>query len=574
MADTGEDDPEGNDESFFADLPIIDDVAEANSPRSSESPRSTAGEAGASAAHDVTDAAAAAASRPSVELVPYGVDQLSAPPGTQLFVDVRAFAHQLRGPEQPPIIANSKEFRLQLELVAAAAPAAGSSSSAPPPPQPLLVPLPTSVSFRVSVVLAPGAMDAPGARTQQYTPLETLRVESSHPPLLLLRGETEVDVAVNGQSDCVLQIGHGVLSQNYLMQRNTGAHVWTSMAAGSRSSPSDGGPSRQSKTALFCLRVEPTDPALAAAHPGLIQYTQPAFQVNSRVRAPAGGARSPRDAGEEAPAATRFRSLSISSAKPKPPAFRVLTGLTPSTAGPPKPARPPLPLTAAKARPPRSAPASAAAAAAAAAAPDPLAEAKAKAFEAAKAKAAAAVVEKAKEAAAAKAQAAARAQAAAAAKAQAAAAAKAQAAARAQAAAAAKAQAGAARAQAAAAAQARAAAPRVAPGLHLFMSNATADSINTSDPLGSSSQRRSMLHFTSTEASAPRPPPAAQMQAATQVQSAKQKGSPTNRREPDVDPMALLAATASLVASKEQAVVAAQGEDPDTWAKRARLSLA
>ena len=46
MAESGEDDPEGNDESFFADLPIIDDVAEANSPAAPRAHAAPAGESG------------------------------------------------------------------------------------------------------------------------------------------------------------------------------------------------------------------------------------------------------------------------------------------------------------------------------------------------------------------------------------------------------------------------------------------------------------------------------------------------------------------------------------------------
>jgi len=177
--------------------------------------------------------------------------------------------------------------------------------------------LPNAVRFRISLALKrPGAhASASTAGSPAYTPLDQLRRPLPHPPLQLLRGgrrddlvAPELDVPLDGEPvTCQLQISHDVTSHAYHEHRSAGGLVWeASMASGGASLP---------PTALFCLRVEPVDPSLAAEHPELGVVTN-GFEIVSRLR-PVGRPRPEGErADESAPLERRFRSLSISGSAP------------------------------------------------------------------------------------------------------------------------------------------------------------------------------------------------------------------------------------------------------------------
>ena len=108
------------------------------------------------------------------------------------------------------------------------------------------------VNFQMEVLLH--------SATGDHRPLRQLRSVESHPPLLLLCGETDVNVI--GEKTLNLRLGRGVTSFLYREQK-----------------------SRGEKEVLFSLRVTPTDAAVAAAHPSLTVITHP-FKVVTKLKAP------------------------------------------------------------------------------------------------------------------------------------------------------------------------------------------------------------------------------------------------------------------------------------------------
>ena len=96
----------------------------------------------------------------------------------------------------------------------------------------------------------------------RHRPIDKLHILQSHPPLLLLCGETEVDVI--GQKTLVLRIGRGITSFLYREHKSHGE-----------------------SEALFSLRVTPAEPQVAAAHPGLTVITHP-FKVVTKLKATPG----------------------------------------------------------------------------------------------------------------------------------------------------------------------------------------------------------------------------------------------------------------------------------------------
>jgi len=92
-------------------------------------------------------------------------------------------------------------------------------------------------------------------------PLNTIWVpELSNPPLLLLYGDTEVEVTT-GSREASLHVGRGVTSHMYRKHR------------------------RSNSKASFRLRIAPTDAAIAAQHPQLTLFTHP-FTIVTKLCTP------------------------------------------------------------------------------------------------------------------------------------------------------------------------------------------------------------------------------------------------------------------------------------------------
>ena len=276
---------------------------------------------GGEASHERSDALTEASHERSDALTPVHAAASSATAAVsvprQLTLDVKVVAHQQQ-PEQAPVVARDKDFRCQLQLSqceeVTAVSVAGSADVLPP----------QTVRFRISVALQ-SAVSA-GTAPRQPTPIVQLHVASAHPPLLLLRGITELDVPVNGEPvTTMLRMGHDVTSFHYRHHAGGGALTWQPLVDGGESS-TDG--SREGARdgsrhdlAQFCLLIEPVEASVAAAHPGLAQFTQPAFQVVSRVRRARSTARNPREDGESsessgsASASARLRLLSLSASE-------------------------------------------------------------------------------------------------------------------------------------------------------------------------------------------------------------------------------------------------------------------
>ena len=137
------------------------------------------------------------------------------------------------------VLSNLKDFPCQLALYEVYADGRKGPSELP-------------VNFQMEVLLH--------SATGDHRPLRQLRSVESHPPLLLLCGETDVNVI--GEKTLNLRLGRGVTS--FLYREHKG---------------------RGEKEVLFSLRVAPTDPAIAAAHPGLTVITHP-FKVVTKLKAP------------------------------------------------------------------------------------------------------------------------------------------------------------------------------------------------------------------------------------------------------------------------------------------------
>ena len=106
------------------------------------------------------------------------------------------------------------------------------------------------VRFRVDVVVH--------SALGTHQPVDQLYVPQSHPPFLLLCGETEVDVVE--QSLLILRIGRGITSFIYRDHKCYGE-----------------------SQALFSLRVAPIDTRIALANPGLTVITHP-FKVVTKLK--------------------------------------------------------------------------------------------------------------------------------------------------------------------------------------------------------------------------------------------------------------------------------------------------
>ena len=245
--------------------------------------------AAAVAAESSAVAAVAAESSAAVALSTGTVASSSTALGLpqHLAFNVEVHAHQQR-PDGPPVIDSKKDFRCELRLrsqsnTTAQSAIAGSADA--PPPQ--------TVRFRISVALQMTSADGqatsssrsgggPQQQRTQHTPLDQLRAsgrpnskESSPPPLLLLRGITELDVPVDGPPvTTLLRMGIGVTSHNY---RRSVRPEHITLHSSYLATPSG-------ELAQFCLLIEPMDPAIIEAHPHLARFTQPAFQVITRLR--------------------------------------------------------------------------------------------------------------------------------------------------------------------------------------------------------------------------------------------------------------------------------------------------
>ena len=235
---------------------------------------------------------------------------------SKLVLRVKAFPHQdRRVTGRYDVIANNKDFTMEvaLQLVQesaedsadhcptgvqwrAVALSGSGSGTAPPSAPPALSsasagsststsepPLPQTMRFRISLVL-----QTPSATGSSS--LDRLRIAQSHPPLLLLCGTTELDVPINGRVAAGLRLGAGVTSRNYHEHRGAGEISWhpAHPAGGAGASSGAGGASGEAlrhdhSIALFRLRVEPTEPSVAATHPQLTVETVPAFQVTTKL---------------------------------------------------------------------------------------------------------------------------------------------------------------------------------------------------------------------------------------------------------------------------------------------------
>ena len=180
--------------------------------------------------------------------------------------------------------------------------------------------LPSSVRFGISLaILRPGVhLQASTAGPPAYTPLDQVPLPLPDPPLQLLRHgrrddlvAPELDVPTDGELvTCQLQISHVITSSAYREHRRAGGLTWEAEGLGVRGVPTARGAtvSPRSETALFCVRVEPADPLLAAEHPELCAITNPGFQVVTRLRSMA----HKRPEATDESATSHFRSLSIS----------------------------------------------------------------------------------------------------------------------------------------------------------------------------------------------------------------------------------------------------------------------